>query len=96
MSMSNSSDKECFNSRSRVGSDLAPLPKVELGGVFQFTLPRGERRSPAPSSTRMAWFQFTLPRGERQAHDVLPIAVFAFQFTLPRGERPLVRAHAIV
>ena len=33
----------CFNSRSRVGSDLAEDNVVECLRVFQFTLPRGER-----------------------------------------------------
>ena len=33
---------ESFNSRSREGSDLARIA-VALSGMFQFTLPRGER-----------------------------------------------------
>ena len=34
----------CFNSRSREGSDPALIPEVSHV-KFQFTLPRGERRS---------------------------------------------------
>ena len=37
--------------------------------LFQFTLPRGERPTIAPSVVTASMFQFTLPRGERpRAH----------------------------
>ena len=55
----------CFNSRSRVGSDaLLDTPKIHEF-MFQFALPRGERRLTAWLSASCARFQFALPRGER-------------------------------
>ena len=39
--------------------------RFDRGQVFQFTLPRGERRHASPRGFASPRFQFTLPRGER-------------------------------
>ena len=59
--------KRYFNPRSREGSDEV-LRHVHAGvGVFQSTLPRGERPSTGPGIAAIAvLFQSTLPRGERR------------------------------
>ena len=54
----------CFNSRSRMGSDLDYFGQY-LCNAFQFTLPHGERRSSCSAAPATAKFQFTLPHGER-------------------------------
>ena len=54
-----------FNPRSREGSDLFAQLFLLLGGLFQSTLPRGERQYLAPARFCFAIFQSTLPRGER-------------------------------
>ena len=56
-------------------------------GLFQSTLPRGERRQSENFFPMPPLFQSTLPRGERQAPDGYQVAFVAFQSTLPRGER---------
>ena len=44
-----------------------PSPKnASSPPSFQFTLPRGERRSRGPNRQAVSTFQFTLPRGERR------------------------------
>ena len=40
--------------------------RFNLEQWFQFTLPRGERRSEPDDGELMRVFQFTLPRGERR------------------------------
>ena len=57
--------KPSFNSRSRGGSDSMIVLICLLLGVFQFTLPRGERPDVGSSEVALILFQFTLPRGER-------------------------------
>jgi len=145
--------RRCFNSRSRVGSDLHSSLFCCNCSPFQFALPRGERpgallalgdlqgfnsrsrvgsdpalgdvtalktvsiRAPAWGATHMtrqhalqrtvsirapAWgathlarlfrddavFQFALPRGERRMNHIVDCLLTVFQFALPRGERP--------
>ncbi len=53
-----------FNPRSRVGSDVDNASK-SLNGVFQSTLPRGERQRRPQECGLVCLFQSTLPRGER-------------------------------
>ena len=56
----------CFNPRSRVGSDREEFGPARTPGVFQSTLPRGERPVEALAGAhRRDVFQSTLPRGER-------------------------------
>ena len=54
-----------FNSRSRMGSDLASWLFLLFVGEFQFTLPHGERLDREQALLRAEAFQFTLPHGER-------------------------------
>ena len=63
-----------------------------VAGLFQFTLPRGERLAGAHFVDWETQFQFTLPRGERPAERYPTVNELAFQFTLPRGERRMTRA----
>ena len=55
--------------------------------MFQFTLPRGERRLTTSQTRLTVAFQFTLPRGERRFRRPRTYLGGRFQFTLPRGER---------
>ena len=57
-------------------------------GMFQSTLPRGERQNYEYTKTKLEEFQSTLPRGERHPQQVLSNDEYMFQSTLPRGERP--------
>ena len=59
------SASECFNSRSRVGSDRRFARLQTSRCSFQFTLPRGERPDTLHDEHDPQKFQFTLPRGER-------------------------------
>ena len=78
--------RQCFNSRSRVGSDGARY-RGSARKRFQFTLPCRERHhSPARIPAR-SWFQFTLPCRERLASVDDVWATTEFQFTLPCRER---------
>ena len=58
--------RQCFNSRSRVGSDLLLFAHIATATMFQFALPRGERRRTLTRNAGDVVFQFALPRGERQ------------------------------
>ena len=61
-----------FNPRSLVGSDHRALASNADAGIFQSTLPRGERLAMAfKLSTSPSLFQSTLPRGERQIFNSL-------------------------
>ena len=69
-----SDDMECkrgngnrrdFNPRSREGSDRPAIRKINPAGLFQSTLPRGERLALRLFCVNPAEFQSTLPRGER-------------------------------
>ena len=55
--------------------------------VFQFALPRGERRVASALSSVGGSFQFALPRGERRMQMRSSKKYIPFQFALPRGER---------
>ena len=59
----------CFNSRSREGSDHIGVREIDAIGMFQFTLPRGERPRDIELEEYHVAFQFTLPRGERLLSD---------------------------
>ena len=54
-----------FNPRSREGSDIFYGVPAFRGGLFQSTLPRGERRHIGVNVLFHDLFQSTLPRGER-------------------------------
>ena len=82
----------CFNSRSRVGSDVWILRAVQPSAQFQFALPRGERLEHGVVVLFARRFQFALPRGERRGRRGFPHCRQAFQFALPRGERHGQRA----
>ena len=55
----------CFNSRSREGSDAQSGRACHASAMFQFALPRGERRRAGDYPGHDTRFQFALPRGER-------------------------------
>ena len=80
----------CFNPRSHAGSDLFMVFALLRAGMFQSTLPRGERLSSVSNLIQVPEFQSTLPRGERRVIATINIYKIRFQSTLPRGER-LVR-----
>ena len=65
MAIEVSSIVACFNPRSHMGSDSAPLTHIQSGLLFQSTLPHGERRIDAGYALAQYWFQSTLPHGER-------------------------------
>ena len=54
-----------FNPRSREGSDINGFQPFCVVGIFQSTLPRGERRLTPGAIFLLFLFQSTLPRGER-------------------------------
>ena len=77
-----------FNPRSHEGSDYCCIGMCTILGLFQSTLPRGERQRTGISEIFLLTFQSTLPRGERRAESIYgQAAVDKFQSTLPRGER---------
>ena len=78
-----------FNPRSRAGSDSKCRRHRCNVGMFQSTLPRGERQCRHGCQPRLLdMFQSTLPRGERLHHAIAGRHASAmFQSTLPRGER---------
>ena len=78
-----------FNPRSREGSDTYKDTLVSYAtGLFQSTLPRGERPAWLLRLRNWTTFQSTLPRGERQPRRIEELLRKEFQSTLPRGERP--------
>ena len=92
----------CFNSRSRVGSDLfsgnqascvevsirAPAWGATLHRELVKAVPKVSIRAPAWGATAASAFQFALPRGERLIAFLVLLDTPLFQFALPRGERP--------
>ena len=54
-----------FNSRARVGRDLAPSETFPFSIVFQLTRPRGARRMLVLEGLGKTEFQLTRPRGAR-------------------------------
>ena len=84
----------CFNSRSRVGSDLHVSSTTASPLAFQFALPRGER--PYYQSWQYPWLNVSIRAPAWGATRILPMscAMVQFQFALPRGERrvPLQQA----
>ena len=59
----------------------------ETPEAFQFTRPRGARRSAAAAAASSTEFQFTRPRGARRGAGIRTRTPSAFQFTRPRGAR---------
>ena len=57
---------DCFNPRSRGGSDKSAKMTADNNQLFQSTLPRGERQRYGYDFSHCIMFQSTLPRGERQ------------------------------
>ena len=78
---------KCFNSRSRVGSDMMRYSRAGSRQRFQFALPRGERPHTTDGTHSGDTFQFALPRGERRPAAISSFFLVKFQFALPRGER---------
>ena len=66
--------------------------KVNSGGSFQSTFPRGERLCTAVWDPKELTFQSTFPRGERPRGSDLAKA-YEFQSTFPRGERRECSCH---
>ena len=81
-----------FNSRAHGGRDHRREALPRRPRLFQFTRPRGARRSSAPRTTTTKEFQFTRPRGARHAVADDLARARAFQFTRPRGARPQSRS----
>ena len=79
--------RQSFNSRSRMGSDVND-PHDSGGETFQFALPHGERLLALSMSLRDLTFQFALPHGERLGEQYGVPTDKPFQFALPHGERP--------
>ena len=77
-----------FNPRSRMGSDEDAHFAGEADGLFQSTLPHGERRYCRSPFLPSDEFQSTLPHGERHRIGRLVVCNDRFQSTLPHGERP--------
>ena len=75
-----------FNPRSHEGSDVCLLMPMPLSGIFQSTLPRGERQSTASASSDTSISIHAPTRGATNLLQLLVIFV-RFQSTLPRGER---------
>ena len=65
---------QCFNPRSRVGSDVNMSFMLDPISLFQSTLPRGERLNQVQALFQLLVFQSTLPRGER--HPLLSSFIF--------------------
>ena len=81
----------CFNSRSRVGSDMGASSGMRHLNVSIHAPAWGATRLLAGPASKTR-FQFTLPRGERHVSDLRNTVGLMFQFTLPRGERPAKNA----
>ena len=58
----------CFNPRSRMGSDFCARVCIQAPGLFQPTLPHGERLDECNMKSPLVWFQPTLPHGERHVN----------------------------
>ena len=54
-----------FNSRARVGRDMAAFRTSAIAGGFQLTRPRGARRDKVAADDETKEFQLTRPRGAR-------------------------------
>ena len=78
-----------FNPRSHEGSDVCLLMPMPLSGIFQSTLPRGERQSTASASSDTSISIHAPTRGATNLLQLLVIFV-RFQSTLPRGERHIL------
>ena len=77
----------CFNPRSREGSDGRNYPKISYAVWFQSTLPRRERPLNHFPILMFHVFQSTLPRRERRDSYLAGEGGVTFQSTLPRRER---------
>ena len=70
-----------------------PKPRRSTqNGIFQSSLPRGERRYSFLLATMSEGFQSSLPRGERQTFFMVIWQFIVFQSSLPRGERLIIHA----
>ncbi len=76
-----------FNSRSRMGSDVAMQWVEQAAAMFQFALPHGERPRRSIQVDLRRLFQFALPHGERRKPLHRSRSIRWFQFALPHGER---------
>ena len=78
---------DCFNSRSRMGSDWPSSASPATSPPFQFTLPHGERHErDARGGTRYTVSIHAPAWGATRTHSPSPSRM-TFQFTLPHGER---------
>ena len=85
----------CFNPRSRVGSDGVAVMPTRCASGFQSTLPRGERQEGFQWPMWQLLFQSTLPRGERlKVFQVLDI-VYGFNPRSRVGSDPNKRQRHI-
>ena len=72
-----------FNPRSREGSDQVPAMELPERGIFQSSLPRGERRLSLMRLWLHLLFQSSLPRGERQKYGRTPATLDAISILAP-------------
>ena len=77
----------CFNSRSRVGSDVLVICFGVMAGCFNSRSRVGSDADNAQIDIFKQQFQFALPRGERPVPGSGKTLYTVFQFALPRGER---------
>ena len=80
---------DCFNPRSRTGSDYASAIDCDSVSMVSIHAPaRGATHAIASTVIMSRWFQSTLPHGERPETSVRSDRyVSLFQSTLPHGER---------
>ena len=77
-----------FNPRSRMGSDNTPFYLKALNGIFQSTLPHGERRTLETRVWRNHAISIHAPAwGATIMLKQLGLELLTFQSTLPHGER---------
>ena len=88
MGDSQTTDWDCFNPRSRTGSDLGVRSHCKTGCQVSIHAPaRGATLLTCLASALLPWFQSTLPHGERPSDMSSAYRESKFQSTLPHGER---------
>src|SRR5690554_1726448 len=77
---------QCFNPRSRVGSDAVLQAHLSAGNMFQSALPRGERLT-VTTAFIAAVVSIRAPAWGATTYMPKPDLDTTFQSALPRGER---------
>ena len=76
-----------FNPRSHEGSDRIYAPSASGSGVFQSTLPRGERQLFEVANAAVKSISIHAPTRGATFANAIKLDKLLFQSTLPRGER---------